>query len=149
MSTNQVFRDLGISFQYPADWELQVEPREDGHTVTVNDGVAFWSMTMLTYRPPVEEVIEQAISAFEEEYEEMDVYKSEVEIARRKAQACKLEFVALELINTAFIRIFRTGRFTAFVLYQHTDHEQQKYEPLFTLINSTLDCDQDGDILIA
>jgi len=149
MSTDQIFRDHAISFHYPAGWELSNEIREDGPMITVTDGNAFWTLTMLRKRPTVDEVIRETVRAFHEEYDDLDEHRSEVTIARRKAVAIEMEFVYLELINQVYLRFFRTGRFTAFIMYQMTDHERETYEPMFELINDTLDCDLDGDIVIA
>jgi len=54
----------------------------------------------------------------------------------------------MEFINHVSLRSFRTGRFTAFIMAQTTDHEEKYYKPLFDNMTSSLDVDQDGEILI-
>lgn len=150
MSSPDIYREHGIVFEIPEGWEV-TEQASEGHdtTITVSDGVAFWALTLMWERPEVDRVLSEAQSAFQEEYDELDIESAREKISKRDAEGIDIEFVCLELINYVQLRSFRTGRFTAFLMSQMTDHEQDYYQPLFTALTASLDVDQDGDILIA
>lgn len=149
MSSTTVYRQHGILFEVPKGWEVEEQATEHGDvTITVTDGAAFWALTLMWERPEVERVLQEAKQAFEEEYEELDIEEVREKISRRDCEGVDIEFVCMEFINHVSLRSFRTGRFTAFVMSQMTDHEQKYYSPLFDDITSSLDADQDGEILI-
>ena len=149
MSSQEVYRQHGILFEIPDGWEVS-EQASEGHdtTITVSDGVAFWALTLMWERPEVEHVLREAKSAFEEEYDEMDIEPAAEKISRRDAVGFDIDFVCLELINSVQLRSFRTGRFTAFLMAQTMDQERDYYDPIFNNLTTSLDVDQDGDILI-
>lgn len=149
MAAPVVYRNHGILFEPPAEWELEEQTNPDGDvTITLNDGAAFWSLTLLFDRPEIERVLNEARDALYETYDEIDAESVKCKISRRDAIGFDLQFVCMELINTAHLRCFRTGRFTGLLFYQLTDHERRYYEPLFQQLTDSLDVDQDGEILI-
>jgi hypothetical protein len=137
----------GIRFQYPDDWFLGEERGDTTDlTITVSDGqTTQWSITLMPDRPDPHQVLHEAINAFEEEYDGLDVTESEIVLAKHPALAADLDFECLELLNSAFLRVIATPRFTALILYQATGHELKEVEPLFDAINKSLDCDEVGD----
>jgi hypothetical protein len=136
------FEAHGVRFQFPEDWELteQAEGRDVFLTVS-NRGSSFWSLSLFPDRPAATEVLESALEAFREEYEELDEYFTQATVCGHEALACELEFVCLELINSAFFRVFTTEDFTVLVLYQGTDHELVETHDLLEAISSSLNCD--------
>lgn len=149
MNSPTVFRQHGIRFEIPAGWDFEEQTNDDQDvTLTVSDGAAFWTLTLMWDRPEVEQVLQEAREAFENEYDELDQEEVTTKISRRDAVGVDIHFVCMELINHVQLRCFRTGRFTAFLMYQMTDQEQKYYEPLFLDLTESLDVDQDGQILI-
>ena len=143
----QVYHANGIVFRCPPEWMINEERHGDEFTVSATSpDTAFWMITLLPDREP-RHVLEEAVSAFREEYDELDVSWSEGKLSRRPAQICEVEFVCLELISTARMYAFSTGQRTALVMSQVTDHEEQTYLPTFDHINQTLECDVDREIL--
>ena len=145
------YRNHGIGFSYPDEWEIIEESGDECTTITVAEpeGTSFWSLHLMWKRPQVEEVLDQIDTAFREEYDEIDIEPSVVRLARRESEARQIDFVCLELVNTALVRVFRTGRFTVMLLCQATDHELDEMKVQFQEISDTLDVDLDGDILIS
>lgn len=149
MSSTTVYRQHGILFEAPNGWQIDEQATEHGDiTISVTDGAAFWALTLMWERPEVERVLREAKQAFEEEYEEIDIHSVQEKISRRDSEGYDIEFVCMEFINHVSLRSFRTGRFTAFIMAQTTDHEEKYYKPLFDNMTSSLDVDQDGEILI-
>ena len=138
---------FGIRFRYPDSWDLSEQQSENELTITVaSPTTAFWSLTLFEDGPRPEELIELAVEAFRDEYEELDVYSAKVELCHRASVARDLEFVCLELLNSAFLRSFRTGNFSVLILYQGTDQELAETREVLESISSSLECDEDERI---
>ena len=140
----QLFTGLGLRFRYPEDWELSEQIGESEASITVTSPqTAFWSVTVLRDRPDPMDVLRAVMVAFEDEYDELDAIELEVEIAMRRVVALELEFVCLELTNTARLHAFQTDRTTILVLYQLNDGESDDHEPILKQITQSLLCDDD------
>jgi hypothetical protein len=140
---DEQYHSHGVCFRYPEMWELSEEHNDDEVTITVTSPeTSFWSLTIMPERPRPEDVIESAVKAFQDEYEEVDVYPSEVELCHRTSVARDLEFVCLELLNSAFLRAFRTRRFSTLVYYQGTDQELEETRTILESISASLECDE-------
>lgn len=149
MSSKTAYRQHGIFLEIPENWDVEEQGNEDGDvTITLSDGAAFWALTLMWDRPEMDRVLSEAKEAFESEYEDLDLEEVKSKISRRDAEGFDINFVCLELINHVQLRCFRTGRFTAFLMAQLTDHEKKYYRPLFDEITQSLDVDADGEILI-
>jgi hypothetical protein len=142
MST--VYTAPGLRFRYPEEWRIS-EERGDGQlTVTARppgESTAFWSATMLAGRPDPQEAIDAVVETFEEEYDEVDSYQVNRRLSRRPARGRDIEFVCLELTNSAFVRAVQTERFTALVLYQATDQELDSIRDDLEGMTESFECD--------
>ena len=87
--------------------------------------------------------METALDAFRKEYEELDIYPVSETICDRDCLARDVEFVCLELINSAFLRTFRSDHFTALILYQGTDFELEMTREQLENISLSLQCEGD------
>jgi hypothetical protein len=106
----------GLRFAYPSDWELTEEQQPDGLSVTVSSGgTAFCHFLLMPERPAVAKVLETALAAFRESYDEIDSESVQCRIADRAARGFDIDFYCLELLNAAWLRAFRTGRYTVFI----------------------------------
>jgi hypothetical protein len=138
----QTFQAHGVRFAYPDDWELSHE--HQGQSLIVNlqtPGTAFWSLTLLEDCPPIEDVLEAAIAAFEDEYEDVDVYRHETSVADLPTVECDLDFVYLDLVNSASIRSIDVGDFTALVMYQAEGREFEDLQSDFEAVMASLEYD--------
>src|SRR5947209_6971624 len=68
------YRDRGIRFAYPGDWETDVADDGPRTTVTVQSpsGLAFALVTMDESLPSPEELVGEALAALREEYPGLD-----------------------------------------------------------------------------
>ncbi|MEO1994591.1 MAG: hypothetical protein ABGZ17_04885 [Planctomycetaceae bacterium] len=139
----------GISFRYPTDWELDEQSHEDGLTITVSSSESvFWSISLFPTRPPPDHVLQTALAAFRQEYPELDESAVETELCDAPAWGWNLEFVCLDLINIVVLRAFRTGRFTALVLFQGMDRELELVREQVNKITDSLFCEFGDDVII-
>lgn len=129
----------GIRFRYSEEWELS-EQEEDGRiSITVSSPhTSFWTVSLFSDRPEPDDLIEAALQAFRDEYEELDVYPSKVRLCRRPTVACDIDFVCLELLNVARLRAFKAAGFTVLVLYQGNDAEMESQGPILEQITRSL-----------
>lgn len=133
----------GFRFRHPADWVVEEGPDGEEFTVTVHprgETTAFWSVTLLRERPPPQLTLRTIVRAFEEEYSELDSYPVEERIAGQNAIGRDLEFLCLELTNSAFVRVLRTSAFTLVILAQATDSELEECRTPFALMSGSLEC---------
>jgi len=143
----ETYEGHGVRFQYPGFWELSEERGEGEVTLTVNSGeTSFWSLSLYQESPDPKELIETALETYEEIYNEIDIYPADAQLCQRETVARDIDFVYLELINGVRLRAFRTGAFTALLIYQGTDFELKETLPLLEGISKSLTCD--GDDLI-
>jgi hypothetical protein len=144
-SMQQQFTGLGIQFRYPDDWKLFEELGDDEASITVaSPETAFWSVTILRHRPDPDAVLNTAVDAFRDEYDEIDVALSQTSLANRQVPAAEIDFICLELTNTARLRALRTERFTLLVLYQLTDADTEDQEETLESISASLICESDA-----
>jgi hypothetical protein len=133
----------GIQFLYPAGWELEEERGTSEWSITVRpdaQATAFWSVTLLTDRPDPDETVQTVLAAFSGDYDEIDVYSRAQSIARLPARGVDVEFVCLELTNSAFIRAVRTEQFTLLLLMQATDRELERWGTDLEALTASLSC---------
>ena len=140
----QQFQGLGIRFRYPDDWRLSEEIGEDEVSITVSSPEsAFWSATVMRRRPEPEDVLQTVLDVFRDEYDELDIEESQTRLANRDVPAADIDFVCLEMTNSAHLRAFRTGQFTVLVLYQSTDADMQDHKDTLEAISDSLLCESD------
>ena len=134
------YDDDGVKFAYPESWELTREDEEAGVVMltVIGDGTSFWTLALYSGVTAANNLMETAVEAYREEYEEVDVYPVEESLCGFTCEGCDVEFVCLELINTASLRAFETPGFTAVVLYQGTDHELRETRLVLEAITSSL-----------
>jgi hypothetical protein len=129
----------GFEFQYPGFWEVNEQAGEDEFSVTVSSpATSFWSLSLYYERPRPEALMESALSAFHEEYPDLDVYPLESRLCDRPALSRDIEFLCLDLVNGASLRAVQIGRVTAFVLYQGTDDELETTREVLEAITASL-----------
>jgi hypothetical protein len=146
----EVYDRHGITFQYPADWEVSEQEQGDECLITASGpGTSFWSVGLFRDRPSPDLVLETALAAFKDEYPDLDFYEANDELLNQPTVGYDLEFFCLELVNTARIRSFLAKDFTVLVLCQADDTELETSDPLFEEMSQSVDCelldDEDED----
>lgn len=142
----QTYMGHGVRFHHPPEWVLT----EEDHGATVNihlqtPGMAFWMLTLLPPTADVADVVEASVAAFEEEYEQVDRYDRSLEFDDVRTAGCDLDFVCLDLVNSACIRAVALSDRTALVLFQGEDRELESLRPQFEAVTESLCTDSDLD----
>lgn len=137
---NAVYAEHGVTFSYPNDWELTEQREGDEITITLNSPqTAFWTLTLFLDRPDPKRVMKAALDAFRQEYPELDVYSIKARLCGQPSLARNLEFVCLELLNSAWLRTVQTPDFTILVLYQAHDAELKINGPTLKQITKSVE----------
>ena len=145
----QLYRNHGISFRYPTDWTLTEE--HVGATIAVNvqsPQSTFWSLWIMRDCPEPDEMVESAIAAFSDEYDEVDFFHSDDELCEFPCRKCEVEFVSLELNNLATVRAFQTQEFSILILSEGTDLELEELQEDLESITLSLECGLDDDVAL-
>ena len=139
-----IYDSNGVRFRFPEHWELHENRTDDQLSITVSSPeTSFWTLSLFFNPLQEEELMETALDAFRKEYEELDIYPVSETICDRDCLARDVEFVCLELINSAFLRTFRSDHFTALILYQGTDFELEMTREQLENISLSLQCEGD------
>ncbi len=136
-----VYNSHGVRFRYPGEWELSEQDEGEQISITVSSPqphAAFWTVSLFPRGPDPDDLVAAAVDAFREEYNELDDYPSKVRLCKRPTVARDVDFVCLELLNSAGIRAFRAPRFTVLVLFQFTEAERSEAEPILEQITRSL-----------
>ncbi len=140
---DKFYEGHGIRFRYPGDWELSEQEQDRDVAVSVaSPETSFWTISLLAGRPDPKRVIREVLETFRGEYVEVDEYSVQAKIRETPCEARDLQFVQYELINSAFLRAFSAGPWTALVLYQGTDHELEYTRPILEAITATLEWEE-------
>lgn len=146
---DQQFAQFGVRFRYPGDWQQSVEEVADTITVTLNaPSTTYWSLSIFPTRPPVEQVIETAQQAFEDEYEDLERENDFRKVGPYDADGYRYEFMCLDLVNVLLLRAFRAGGRTLLLMAQGLDRDMEELESTIDEISDSLICDAGDDLLI-
>lgn len=131
---------LGIKFQYPENWTLdEGEALEGEQSVSVySPHGAFWSVMVHPPTQAPEELVEAALHAMKQEFDDLDSEAVEESIGEMEWVGCDINFYCLDLTNTAVLRGARTPRSTVLVLWQATDRELEEVEAVFNAMTRSL-----------
>ncbi len=131
----------GVQFRYPNEWEVSEQRERDQVSITVSSpDTAFWTVSLFPGCPEPEDIVAAALDAFREEYEELDEYPSRARVCQSRTIARDIDFVCLELLNSAGLRAFRAPQFTVLVLFQLTEAERTEIAPIFEGMTNSLTC---------
>ena len=127
---NAIFDNHGVRFEYPADWEVDVDANGSRVTASVQSpgGLAFALVTLDEDRPEPAGLADEALAALKGEYPTLDAISALEIIDGNKAVGHDVEFFSLDMNNACAIRSYRTPRRTVFVLAQWSDLEGDEAE---------------------
>lgn len=117
------YGDKGLRFDYPENWEF--EGSEEGEIRTLSavepDGLAFVIITIDPARPDPAEIAAVALETMREDYPDLDSLPVAESFNGHAAVGHDVEFMTLDLSNSAVIRCFRTSSRTILAFGQWSD----------------------------
>jgi hypothetical protein len=135
-----VYDKLGIRFQYPENWSLDESDAMAGDkSVTVfSPGGAFWTVIIRPSAISPESLVEGALAAMREQYDELDAEAVAETVEGHDLIGYDMNFYCLDLTNTAMVRSYRTKAASLVVLFQADDREFASIEPIFRAMTLSL-----------
>lgn len=146
--TTQIYDDHGVRFEYPANWELEETDHGQVATVAVSvpDGLGFAVVTTDVTCPDPALASDEALEALREEYPDLDSTPVMEAINGHATTGYDVEFITLDLTNSAKVRCFRTPRRTVLVFGQWSDlGPSQTADQIRHVFQSIEETEQDGD----
>ena len=129
-----------VRFLYPDGWEVADEealawPR----TVTVrHPSGAYWSLSVFTWTTKPEQLVDEAVRTFHEEYEGVETEEVSEEIGPAEAVGCDLTFYCLDFIVQVKVRSFTIDRRTFLIICQGEDRDFDQLDLVFRAITTGL-----------
>ncbi len=136
----QLYKKLGIHFQYPDNWTLDEQEALEGNgavTVFSPEG-GFWSVAVHPAQADLPKLLSAAVTAMREVYEQLDSEPAEETIAGHELTGYDMNFYCLDLTNTACVRGIRDGQRTLVIYCQAEDREYERIAPIFHAMSTSL-----------
>ena len=135
-----IFDQYGIRFEFPENWSVD-EPEETSGAVSVtvsSPGTAFWSLGVYPASVRPTELLTEVLAAMKAEYPSLDFDETFDEIDDQRMAGYEINFICLDLCNTATVHGFQLGDSTYLLLWQAEDEEMIEVEPVFRAITLSL-----------
>lgn len=134
------FDNMGITFQYPDNWQLDEEELRGGQSaVTIySPGGGFWSVAVHAASAAPARMAQAALDAMRKEYEDLEAEPVNETIAGHELVGFDLNFFYLDLTSTAGIRSLRAGGTTYTVFFQAEDREYSEIGRVFDAMTVSL-----------
>lgn len=130
----------GLSFQFPENWKLDEETVEDGSPSVwlYPPGGGFWSVTMYGSDVDAQWATQQTLDTMRGEYPDLDVDSRVETIAGQKLAGYEMNFVCLDMVNTARVLCLEDDRGTLVILEQAEDQDWENLADVYTAVTTSL-----------
>jgi hypothetical protein len=136
------FRESGVRFQYPENWTAQRDEIDAGWIVEVqSQETGFLMLCLRTDRPLCAELLEQSLDDLRADYPDLEAETAVAKVAGEDATGYDVRFFSLDFANLCVMRSFMCQAGTIMVLWQVTDVDETKLEPVMKAIVASLRVD--------
>ncbi len=130
-----VFENKRIRFQYPENWTLSEDNSAEPVSVTVQSpSSGFWTLVMYSDDQDLNVLIEQVVSAMDEEYEALESTPTTLELGDFTAPGYEMDFSCLDLVVSAKTFAIRHNDLTLLILWQGESRDFEQLELVFQAI---------------
>lgn len=135
-----LFEKHGLRFLYPENWSVEeTEDAAGGAAVSVQSpGGAFWAVSRHPRSVRPGPLLEGVVDTLRGEYENLDAEQVREEFAGHHFVGWDVNFIYLDLTNTAMVRAVRTGDATLLFYWQAEDREFSQVEPVIRAMMASL-----------
>ncbi|QEL20010.1 hypothetical protein [Limnoglobus roseus] len=133
------FNRSGIQFQYPSNWNLDLE--EDGVSWTATVQSNELAFVLVSFRPDAAdpaELADEALVAIREEYKELDAENAIESFNGLPAVGHNIDFLTVDMSITCRTRAFDTPGGPTLVLCQFGEYDREKNEPVLDAICASM-----------
>ena len=134
------FDQPGLRFAYPENWRVEsVEETGSLSSVTLlAPGTAYWTVSIYPPEASPANLVEAAVGALREEYQEVEIEDIRGDYASREMAGCDVRFHYLDLTNTASIRWLREPGSLYLLVWQAEDREYDALSLVFEAMTVSL-----------
>ncbi len=130
-----VFKNQRIRFQYPENWTISEDNSGEPITITVQSpSSGFWTLVMYSDDQDLNELIEQVVSAMNEEYGALESRSTTLELGNVTVAGYEMDFSCLDLVVTAKTFALRHNDLTLLILWQAESRDFDQLELVFQAI---------------
>jgi hypothetical protein len=138
------FREDGIRFLYPENWEMDRQDTDAGWTVSVQSpGTAFFLVSYDREMPDTELMADTALEALRSEYPGLESDAAVESLAGQPAIGHDVQFFSLDLTNTCWLRSFYSHSGTVLVMWQANDLELDRMGPVLRAMCASIQLDEE------
>ncbi len=138
-----VFEEGGIRLQYPENWKLVKEPSEEGWTIIIQSPeTAFLLLTLREDSPDPQMLVDTALTALREDYEDLEADSAVESLAGLPAIGHDIRFFSLDLTNTCWTRSMETEQGTILLMCQFNDLESEINQTVLRAMCASLQIDE-------
>ena len=135
---DQHYQQQGLQFRYPGFWQLEEFTSEQEQSATIlTEETPFWMVSLIRNVEDVDQVLESALAAFEEEYPDLDIYERDDNLLPGWSRQ-ELDFTYQDLISSVVLQAIACPGFVLLVMYQGHDQELDKFLPVFDAMTDSL-----------
>ena len=140
---SKTFERDGIRFQYPPEWEFELEDEGESWTVSMQGpGTAFVVITYVPDADDPDELVEAAIAGLKDDYADLEVENAVDNLAGQPALGADVSFVHFDLTNTCWIRAVPANQGAVLILAQCTDEELEGPGAALKTVMASLQVDE-------
>jgi hypothetical protein len=141
----QTFSRFGVSFQYPANWDLDVEEAADGGwTATLQSpDMAFLLVSLRPDADDPAQVADEALDALRAEYKELDAEDAVETFAGQPAVGHDIDFLTVDTPIVCWTRCVETADGPLLVMGQASEFDRPTSEPVLKAICASFVIDQE------
>ncbi|MDZ4849328.1 MAG: hypothetical protein SGI77_08535 [Pirellulaceae bacterium] len=127
------YRELDLECLYPDNWKLTEDNGDEGligFTIESPDA-AFFSLARYPWNCAPREVLERAVPAMNEDYDQFESNPFEPQLDIPDSRGAEVNFYCLDLLVTSQLIAFTLRPYTYLVQMQAEDRTYQKLKPVF------------------
>ncbi len=127
------YQGLDLECIYPENWRFTEDSGDDGpigFTIESPDA-AFFSLIRYPWNCSPREVLEQAIPAMNEDYDQFESNPIELDLGIADSRGAEVNFYCLDLLVTSQLKAFTIRPYTYLIQMQAEDRTFERMEPVF------------------
>lgn len=133
------FNEDGLTFEYPAEWKVDLDRASDGWTATLQSpGTAFAVVRLDRSLPEPEAMLGATLEALQAEYPDVEAEPALETISGDLAAGHDIDFFSMDLPTACWTRSFYGAAGTVLVLCQVSDLDREVYEPALRALTRSM-----------
>jgi len=133
------FEQFGLAFDYPDSWSVDTTDSAGGHaavTVYSPEG-AFWSVSAHAPGGEAQELSAAVVGQMRDEYRDLDSESASDTVAGQTLPGYDINFLCLDLTNTAAVRTLETPDAIYLFFCQAEDREWERISHVFAAMTTS------------